>query len=56
MRYLLGVDIGTSGTKSVLFDEIGTVVAHATVEYPMYQPKAGWAEQDPEDWWRAASE
>lgn len=52
--YLLGVDIGTSGTKTVLFDTSGTAVASATVEYPLYQPKNGWAEQEPDDWWDAA--
>ena len=54
MSFLLGVDIGTSGTKSVLFDETGRTIASATVEYPLYQPKVGWAEQEPEDWWNAA--
>lgn len=53
MAYLLGVDIGTSGTKTVLFDVQGKTVASDTQEYPLYQPKNGWAEQDPEDWWRA---
>lgn len=53
MAYLLGVDIGTSGTKTVLFDELGNTVASDLQEYPLYQPKNGWAEQDPEDWWRA---
>jgi len=53
MAYLLGVDIGTSGTKTVLFDESGNTVAGDLQEYPMYQPKNGWAEQDPEDWWKA---
>ncbi len=53
MAYLLGVDIGTSGTKTVLFDEQGNALASALQEYPMYQPKNGWAEQDPEDWWKA---
>lgn len=53
MAYLLGVDIGTSGTKTVLFRENGQAVASATVEYPLYQPKVGWAEQDPDDWYRA---
>ncbi len=56
MGYLLGVDIGTSGTKSVLFDEAGAQLASVTAEYPLYQPKPGWAEQEPEDWWRAAAE
>ncbi len=53
MKALLGIDIGTSGTKSVLFDEAGKDLAKATVEYPLYQPQNGWAEQEPEDWWRA---
>ena len=53
MAYLLGIDIGTSGTKTVLFDENGTTVASDTQEYPLYQPRNGWAEQDPEDWWKA---
>ena len=50
MAYVIGVDCGTSGTKTVLFDEKGTVVASKTIEYPMYQPKNGYAEQDPADW------
>ena len=54
MKYLIGIDLGTSGTKTVLFDQEGRVMASATVEYPMSQPKNGWAEQSPEDWWRAA--
>jgi xylulokinase len=54
MAYLLGIDVGTSGTKTVLFDEKGNTVASAMKEYPLYQPQAGWAEQEPEDWWNAA--
>lgn len=53
MRYLIGIDLGTSGTKTVLFDETGKGVTSATVEYPMFQPQNGWAEQDPGDWWNA---
>ena len=53
MNYLLGIDIGTSGTKTVLFDEAGHGVASYTGEYPMAQPKNGWAEQDPAGWWKA---
>ncbi len=56
MKYVLGVDLGTSGTKTVLFDQNGTVIASSTVEYPMYQPQNGWAEQDPEDWYHASVE
>ena len=54
MNCLLGIDIGTSGTKTVLFDENGTPLASSTVEYPLYQPQNGWAEQDPDDWYRAS--
>lgn len=50
MSYLIGVDCGTSGTKTVLFDEKGTVIASKTIEYPMYQPENGYAEQEPNDW------
>ena len=53
-QYLIGIDIGTSGTKSVLFDTLGNKVAEATAEYPMAQPQNGWAEQDPRDWWEGA--
>lgn len=54
MKYLIGIDLGTSGTKTVLFDEKANVVNSATIEYPLYQEKNGWAEQDPTDWWNAA--
>jgi xylulokinase len=53
LNYLIGIDLGTSGTKTVLFDETGKALAGSTVEYPMYQPQNGWAEQDPADWWNA---
>lgn len=56
MACLIGIDLGTSGTKSVLFDEGGKILASHTVEYPMYQPQNGWAEQDPQDWYRASIE
>ena len=55
-QYLIGIDVGTSGTKSVLFDTCGNAIASATGEYPMYQPQNGWAEQNPDDWWNAAVE
>ena len=54
MKYVLGIDLGTSGTKTVLFDQYGTAVCSALVEYPLYQPHNGWAEQKPEDWYHAA--
>lgn len=56
MQYLLGIDVGTSGTKTAIFAEDGRLVASATVEYPLCQPHEGWAEQNPEDWWGAVVE
>lgn len=53
MKYLIGIDVGTSGTKSILIDPDGHLIASATAEYPLSQPQNGWAEQDPEDWWEA---
>jgi xylulokinase len=51
--YLIGIDLGTGGTKTILFDTLGNIVAEAAEEYPMYQPRNGWAEQDADDWIRA---
>lgn len=56
MAYLLGIDVGTSGTKALLIDESGKVVARAVSDYPLYTPKPLWAEQEPTDWWRATCE
>ncbi len=53
MSLLLGIDIGTSGSKVVLIAPDGAVRAEATTEYPMQVPRPGWAEQNPEDWWQA---
>lgn len=52
---LLGIDVGTGGTRAVLIDARGRVISAATAEHePMRSPRIGWAEQSPEDWWRAA--
>ncbi|MHC1724336.1 MAG: xylulokinase [Aminipila sp.] len=53
MEYLLGIDIGTSGTKTVLFDLDANTISSKTCEYPLYQEQNGWAEQEPTDWWQA---
>jgi xylulokinase len=54
---LLGVDVGTGGTRAVLIDRSGAVVASFASEHaPIRSAHVGWAEQDPEDWWRAARE
>lgn len=54
MSYLLGLDIGTSGAKALVADSAGRVLASATAEYPLSQPRPLWSEQDPADWWRGA--
>ena len=55
MNYLIGVDVGTSATKTVLYDEECRPVAEASADYPLYQPQNGWAEQNPQDWEEAAA-
>lgn len=50
---LLGIDTGTSGSKAVLTNVLGKVLATATAAYPIYTPYPLWAEQNPEDWWAA---
>jgi xylulokinase len=53
--YVLGIDVGTGGTRALIVDGQGRIVAAATEEHqPFASPKIGWAEQHPEDWWRAA--
>ena len=54
MPHLLGIDIGTSGTKTLICDEDGKVIATAMAEHPISSPKPGWSEQNPLDWWDAA--
>jgi xylulokinase len=50
MKYVIGVDLGTSAVKTLLIAQDGTVHSEATREYPLYHDKSGWSEQDPEDW------
>jgi len=50
---LVGIDVGTSGVKALALSETGEIVGRAEREYPLSIPRPGWAEQDPEDWWRA---
>jgi xylulokinase len=50
----LGIDVGTGGTRALVIDEAGRVLASATEEHRAFaSPQIGWAEQDPADWWRA---
>src|ERR1035441_5309789 len=54
MKYFLGIDIGTSGTKSLIMDARGQVIATATAPHGISAPRPLWSEQDPGDWWRAS--
>ncbi|HNQ21722.1 MAG TPA: xylulokinase [Phycisphaerae bacterium] len=53
--YLLGIDVGTTGSKAVLIEEGGQLRSSVTTEYPFSTPQPLWAEQDPADWWHAAT-
>jgi xylulokinase len=55
MAYYLGIDVGTSGTKTLLMDAKGKVLATFTAPHTVQAPKPGWSEQDPDQWWRAAA-
>jgi len=52
----LGIDVGTGGSRAVLIDHHGQIIAAKTVEHEAFaSPQTGWAEQDPRDWWRASA-
>ncbi len=56
MSTLLGVDLGTSGVKVLAVDADGGILASENESYPLYQPRAGWSEQDPAEWWESVLE
>ena len=54
-QYVLGIDVGTGGTRALIVGEDGRILASATEEHQAFaSSQIGWAEQQPEDWWRAA--
>jgi xylulokinase len=55
LLHAIGFDLGTSGLKAVLVDESGNVIRAERRSYPLQAPRAGWTEQDPDDWWHALS-
>lgn len=52
-QYVIGIDIGTSGCKTLIIDHEGHVARRAVEEYPLSIPRPGWSEQEPEHWWQA---
>jgi xylulokinase len=54
MSHLLGIDVGTSGTKTLICNPKGKVLATAVADHPISSPKPGWSEQDPRDWFKSA--
>lgn len=56
MNYFIGLDVGTTGAKAILINESGKVAGTASSEFPMFNPKPLWSEQNPEDWWKAVQE
>lgn len=52
-QYLLGIDVGTTGTKALLFAADGELMGHAYRSYPLSTPQVGWSEQRAQDWWEA---
>ncbi len=53
MKACIGIDIGTSGTKALVIDPQGRILASSSASYPCHHPRPLWSEQDPEDWWKA---
>jgi xylulokinase len=53
MSVWAGIDVGTSGVKTVLIDAESRILADATAPLTVSRPHPGWSEQDPEDWWQA---
>ncbi len=54
--YYIGIDLGTSAVKLLLVGENGNISNEVSKEYPVFYPRSGWSEQNPEDWWSAVCE
>lgn len=52
----LGIDLGTSSVKIIIMDQAGKVIESVSKSYDVSYPEAGWAEQNPEDWWKGTKE
>lgn len=56
MKYVIGVDLGTSAVKVLLVDQSGNVVQEVSKSYPLIQEKSGYSEQDPNEWFEKTTE
>ena len=56
MKYYIGVDLGTSAVKLLLMNAKGAIEKIVSREYPLYFPRPGWSQQNPEDWWNGTVE
>ena len=54
MTALLGIDLGTGSAKALIVDERGQTLGSGYASYPLRHPHPGWAEQEPDEWWRGA--
>ncbi|MET1031563.1 xylulokinase [Domibacillus tundrae] len=50
MKYVIGIDLGTSAVKTILVNAAGDICAEASKSYPLFHERAGWSEQNPDDW------
>ncbi len=53
MKTFLGIDVSTTGSKALLIDSAGSVIASASTPHSLSTPRPLWSEQDPQDWWNA---
>jgi xylulokinase len=53
-KFLIGIDVGTTSLKTILVNSEGKIINQASQEYPTSYPYPDWAQQNPEDWWKAA--
>ena len=52
-KYIISHDMGTSADKAILVTVYGEIIDSVTEDYPLFHPLPGFAEQNPEDWWKA---
>lgn len=53
MKYFLGIDVSTTGSKTLLMDSTGTVIGTCSIPHSLSTPKPLWSEQNPQEWWHA---